>query len=156
MNNAMRLLSMATFFVAALAAADPQLDAARKLITRVVGADKAAHFTLELISPPTNNATNEEYFTLPVSLANNITIRGTNAIALASGFHWYLKYTAHCGIRYGDVKVTDAELPILPAVLKEGGADACKGGYASVESCSSSRLSALRTARGSGLGAVTG
>jgi alpha-N-acetylglucosaminidase len=119
MNNAMRLLSMATFFVAALAAADPQLDAARKLITRVVGADKAAHFTLELISPPTNNATNEEYFTLPVSLANNITIRGTNAIALASGFHWYLKYTAHCGIRYGDVKVTDAELPILPAVLKE-------------------------------------
>jgi alpha-N-acetylglucosaminidase len=107
------------FVIAALAAADldPQADAARQLITRVIGADKAARFTLELI--PTSNATFEEYFLLPVSAANSITIRGTNAISLCSGFHWYLKYTAKCGIRYGDVQVTDEELPTLPAVLKE-------------------------------------
>ena len=103
--------------IVAIAAVADQTEeqAARDLAVRVLGSARAGNLSLELVGSPRGSG--GDYFELPVSAAKApITIRGTSGVALASGLHWYLKYHCGVGIRYGDVRVTELELPTLPAI----------------------------------------
>lgn len=87
------------------------IRAARDLIGRVTpGYEK--QFALEII--PADTARGEDVFEID-SRKGKILLRGNNPVALASAYHWYLKYT--CGAQlswFGDQLSLPARLP-LPA-----------------------------------------
>ena len=92
-------LAAALLVSSASGAASPstsqQVAAASALIGRVVGPARAAAFKLSLEPVPPSGA---DSFSVAAGPCCNIT--GTNGVALASGFNWYLKYVARREVAY--------------------------------------------------------
>lgn len=101
------------------------IRAARDLIGRVTpGYEK--QFALEII--PADTARGEDVFEID-SRKGKILLRGNNPVALASAYHWYLKYT--CGAQlswFGDQLDLPARLP-LPAAPERHTINGCYRAY---------------------------
>ena len=87
------------------------VKAARELITRVTpGYEK--QYVLEVI--PTDAQSGEDVFEVDAR-KGKVVLRGNNPVALASAFHWYLKYTCKAQLSwFGDQLNLPERLP-LPA-----------------------------------------
>lgn len=101
------------------------IRAARDLIGRVTpGYEK--QFALEII--PADTVCGEDVFEID-SRKGKILLRGNNPVALASAYHWYLKYT--CGAQlswFGDQLDLPARLP-LPAAPERHTINGCYRAY---------------------------
>eukprot|EP01124_Arcella_intermedia_P007631 TRINITY_DN14704_c0_g1_i1.p1 TRINITY_DN14704_c0_g1~~TRINITY_DN14704_c0_g1_i1.p1 ORF type:complete len:811 (-),score=189.15 TRINITY_DN14704_c0_g1_i1:54-2486(-) len=74
-----------------------QIDAVKDLIRRLLGSEYVDMFGYTIIQP-----SKPDYDTFEIESLNNIIqLRGTTGVALASAFHWYLKYYAHCSVSWG-------------------------------------------------------
>ena len=108
---------------------DPQIDAARALIGRVVGSTRAASFDLALLTDGDGGSGNGggggggdggdggvtggvrddgshdridspsfPAFEISTPGPGRVALSGTSGVALASAFHWYLKYGCNASI----------------------------------------------------------
>eukprot|EP01052_Picozoa_sp_SAG31_P000665 SAG31_NODE_19_length_35031_cov_42.510707_16_plen_943_part_00 len=92
------------------------VQAVRALTGRVLGQDAAAHFTFSCTACPSGNCS---FFEITPSKAGEpIRIAGTSGVALASGLHWYLKYTCSMSLLYGRIPLVPegAVPPVWPQV----------------------------------------
>lgn len=70
------------------------------LITRLLGSEYVALFELEVI--PADPETGRDVFELGASnRTGTVVIRGNTGVALASGLHWYLKYSCNASVSWG-------------------------------------------------------
>ena len=69
--------------------------ASNELIKRVIGA-KASNFIIEEI---TTGADNKDFFEID-KRGNKVVVRGTNGVAIASGFNYYLRHIANCQVTW--------------------------------------------------------
>jgi len=77
---------------------DP-INAVQGLVTRLLGDAKyAGMITWQVI--PADPTTGNDVFELDFAAGKPV-IRGNSGVALASGFHWYLKYTLNASIAWG-------------------------------------------------------
>ncbi len=109
------LLSFSLLSCTAVSAANDKtndkaaLKAARALIGRVTPGYER-QYVLERI--PADPATGEDVFEIDSDKKGKVVLRGNNPVALASAFHWYLKYT--CGAQlswFGDQLNLPERLP---------------------------------------------
>ncbi len=109
------LLSFSLLSCTAVSAANDKtndkaaLKAARALIGRVTPGYEQ-QYVLERI--PADPATGEDVFEIDSDKKGKVVLRGNNPVALASAFHWYLKYT--CGAQlswFGDQLNLPERLP---------------------------------------------
>jgi alpha-N-acetylglucosaminidase len=91
-----RLSLVATCVAAAAAAGDP-IGSVTALVGRLLGPAYTSSFAFSVI--PADNATGHDVFELDYSAGKPV-IRGNTGVALASGFHWYLKYTLNASISW--------------------------------------------------------
>ena len=85
---------------AAALPAGGQVAAASALIGRIVGPARAAAFKLSLAPAAAAAAAAGGADTFSVAAGPCCSITGTNGVALASGFNWYLKYVAKREVAY--------------------------------------------------------
>jgi alpha-N-acetylglucosaminidase len=90
--------------------AAPELAAAQQLVSRVLGTQHAAAFHLQLVDNRVNNGSYFELFDAPGRLVG---IRGSSGVSLASGLHWYLKYSCNISIAYGSGPLDQRALPVV-------------------------------------------
>ncbi len=85
--------------------ADPQIDAAQGLIQRVLGAsrqDLTSSFNLVLIAPIANQNDVFEVETRSTNASfTSVDLRGSSGVALASAFHYYLRYHCNSSVTWG-------------------------------------------------------
>jgi alpha-N-acetylglucosaminidase len=88
--------------VAAVGAPVPPLHdpvaAAQGLVTRLLGAPYLSGFAFVVI--PADPATGHEVYELDYA-GGQVVVRGNTGVAMASGLHWYLKYTCNASISWG-------------------------------------------------------
>jgi alpha-N-acetylglucosaminidase len=88
--------------VAAVGAPVPPLHdpvaAAQGLVTRLLGAPYLSGFSFVVI--PADPATGHEAYELDYA-GGQVVVRGNTGVAMASGLHWYLKYTCNASIGWG-------------------------------------------------------
>ncbi|KAH3765775.1 lysosomal alpha-N-acetyl glucosaminidase [Pelomyxa schiedti] len=94
-------------------AADDQVDAVAALIQRVLATSSG--FVPEFVLG-VDEGSSDFYFSLWSNQNGTIvTIEGNSGVALASGFHWWLKYSALCSISWlGDQLVLPSEPSYIP------------------------------------------
>lgn len=104
--------------VGAMRAAPPcdqaQVSAAQALIDRVLGGASAASFALSCAKSKSSTSieSSAPSFVLHASPAGGpIRISGSSGVALASGFHWYLKHSCNASVLYGHQSIANAAIP---------------------------------------------
>lgn len=82
-----------------------QVQAVQGLIGRLLGASYVPLFQLSILpSPYASSSTDHDYYTLSTRTVGGVTqvqIQGSSGVALASGLHWYLKYSCNCSVSWG-------------------------------------------------------
>ena len=110
----MRLLAAAIAAACVVPASADQAAAAAALISRIVG-PRAAAFNLSLTSSSSpTKADAPDSFSIAAGQCCSIT--GTNGVALASGFNWYLRYVAKREVSYplsGEPMLNVSSLPAM-------------------------------------------
>ena len=78
-----------------------QITTVAELITRILADATGTQPTFELSLDSSSAAQGIEYFALSSTTdGTTVSITGTSGVALASGFHWWLKYYAKCSISW--------------------------------------------------------
>eukprot|EP00729_Bicosta_minor_P009505 gene9505-27147_t len=88
-----------------------QVAAAAALIARIVGPVRSVDFKLKL-----TDANTSAVDSFSVEAGRCCTITGTNGVALASGFNWYLRYVAKREVSYPLSGEPMLNISTLPAV----------------------------------------
>ena len=93
-----------------------QVSAAQALIDRVLGGAASSAASFALSCSKSENSTSIESstpsFVLHTSPAGGpIAISGSSGVALASGFHWYLKHSCNVSVLYGHQTIAMAAIP---------------------------------------------
>jgi|EP01047_Picozoa_sp_COSAG01_P031783 alpha-N-acetylglucosaminidase len=92
-----------------------QVMAAQALIGRVLGismSDAGSSFSLSCTDEEEESSSVTPSFKLHASPAGGpIAISGSSGVALASGFHWYLKHSCNVSVLYGHQRIPNQAVP---------------------------------------------
>ncbi|ELR20307.1 AlphaN-acetylglucosaminidase, putative, partial [Acanthamoeba castellanii str. Neff] len=84
-----------------------QVQAVQGLIGRLLGASYVPRFQLSISPTPQedeSSTSDHDFYTLSTTTVGGVTqvqIQGSSGVALASGLHWYLKYSCNCSVSWG-------------------------------------------------------
>ena len=104
LNNKIKMVAVMLLTANMLYASNRAVEA---LVKRIIP-NRAAAFVFTKIE----NQGGPDVFEIMPAVDNKIEIRGTTPLAMASGFHWYLKHVAKCQLSWtGDQLKLSAQLP---------------------------------------------
>jgi alpha-N-acetylglucosaminidase len=97
MRLCLAIVAVCALLCQSSALGDP-IGSVTALIGRLLGPSYETAFVLEVI--PSDNRTGNDVFELDFSGGKPV-IRGNSGVAIASGLHWYLKYSVNASISWG-------------------------------------------------------